>query len=228
MKVVGLDLSGSIRKGSGMCFIEGDTIETVILYSDEEILDKIRLFKAELVAIDAPLSLPKGREGLEDRNGPHLRECDRELLRRKIKFFPLTLGPMRKLTERGINLKRVLEQWGFRVIEVYPGGAQDIWGLPRKGESLEGLRTGLKNVGIKGDFSRMSHDELDAVTAALVGLLYLVGECEEYGDRVEGTIVMPKSGSLEVLRRLFLEGNFSDEEFDNRTLHRTSQEPEKV
>jgi len=208
MKVVGLDLSGSIKKGSGICFIDSKTIETVILYSDEEILDKIRIFKAELVAIDAPLSLPKGRKSLEDRNGPHLRECDRELLRKRIKFFPLTLGPMRKLTERGINLKRVLEQMDFKVIEVYPGGAQDIWGLPRKSKSLEGLRIGLKKVGLKGDFSRMSHDELDAVTAALVGLLYLIGECEEYGDRSEGTIVMPKSGSLEVLRRLFLEGNF--------------------
>lgn len=212
MKVVGLDLSGSIKRGSGVCFINGLNLETFILYSDEEILDKVSLFNARLVAIDAPLSLPRGRRSLEDRGGPHLRECDKELLRRKIRFFPLTLGPMRKLTERGINLKRKLEERGFKVIEVYPGGAQDVWRFPRKSESLEGLRAGLKNVGFKGDFSKMSHDELDAVTAALVGVLYLIGECEEYGDRSEGTIVMPKSGSLEVLRKLFLEGRFFDEE----------------
>ena len=85
-----------------------------------------------LVVIDAPLSLPRGRKTIEDRSGPHLRECDRELLRRKVPFFPLTLGPMRMLTVRGMRIARALSKRGFPVVEGYPGGAQDILGLPRK------------------------------------------------------------------------------------------------
>jgi len=62
-----------------------------------------------IVAIDAPLSLPTGRKSIEQKTGVHLRECDKELLKRGIKFFPVTLGPMRKLTSRGITLRRILE-----------------------------------------------------------------------------------------------------------------------
>ncbi|MEM3384812.1 MAG: DUF429 domain-containing protein [Nitrososphaeria archaeon] len=203
MYVVGLDLSGSIRKGSGICLLHDCNVKTFILFSDEEILEKITTFDARLVAIDAPLSLPKGRKNLDDRSGPHLRECDRELLRRRIRFFPLTLGPMRKLTERGIKLKEVLKEKGYEVIEVYPGGAQDIWGVPRKNKNLEGLRKNLGNIGLNGNFEQMCHDELDAVTAALVGFLYLLGEYDEYGDRSEGTIIMPKKYSLELLKKHF-------------------------
>jgi predicted nuclease with RNAse H fold len=54
------------------------------------------------------------------------------LLRMKIKFFPLTLGPMRKLTERGIRLKKILEKKRLDVVETYPGAAQDILKIPRK------------------------------------------------------------------------------------------------
>ncbi|MEM0054136.1 MAG: DUF429 domain-containing protein [Nitrososphaeria archaeon] len=203
MYVVGLDLSGSSRKGSGICLLHDCNVKTFILFSDEEILEKITTFDARLVAIDAPLSLPKGRKNLDDRSGPHLRECDRELLRRRIRFFPLTLGPMRKLTERGIKLKEVLKEKGYEVIEVYPGGAQDIWGVPRKNKNLEGLRKNLGNMGLNGNFEQMCHDELDAVTAALVGFLYLLGEYDEYGDRSEGTIIMPKKYSLELLKKHF-------------------------
>ena len=38
----------------------------------------------DVVSIDAPLFLPKGRKSLEQRGPPHLRACDRELLRMKI------------------------------------------------------------------------------------------------------------------------------------------------
>lgn len=203
MLVIGLDLSGSSKRKSGVCLMYNQNVETFILYSDEEILKKITEFNARLIAIDAPLSLPKDRKRLEDRSGPHLRECDRELLRRKIRFFPLTLGPMRKLTERGIRLKDALKERGFEVIEVYPGGAQDIWKFPRKNKNLGELRKNLKSVGLKGNFEKMGHDELDAVTAALVGTLYLLGEYDEYGDRSEGTIIMPKNSSLEILKNHF-------------------------
>jgi hypothetical protein len=147
--------------------------------------------KPKIIAIDAPLSLPAGRESVEQRTNVHLRECDRELLRRGIKFFPITLGPMRKLTARGISLRRTLENKHFRVIEVYPGGAQDILEIPRKQRGLERLRAGLEKLGIKGLNCRMSDHELDAVTCALVGKLFLENKTIAYGT-AEQTIIMPK------------------------------------
>jgi predicted nuclease with RNAse H fold len=166
-------------------------IETALVYTDKEILQKIEKSKPEIVAIDAPLSLPAGRESIEQRTSVHLRECDKELLRRGIKFFPITLGPMRKLTTRGINLRRTLEDKQFRVIEVYPGGAQDVLGIPRKQQGLEGLKAGLEKLGVSGLNSRMSDHELDAVTCALVGRLFLEGKAVIYGTP-EQAIIMPK------------------------------------
>jgi predicted nuclease with RNAse H fold len=190
MPVVGLDLAGVEKRPTGFCVLKGMKAETSLVYSDQEMLKRIEESKPEVIAIDAPLSLPVGRTSIEQRTSVHLRECDKELLRRGIKFFPITLGPMRKLTARGINLRKALENRRFRVIEVYPGGAQDVLGIPRKQQGLEGLRAGLKKLGVKGLNCRMSDHELDAVTCALVGKLWLEGRSVTYGTS-EQAIVMP-------------------------------------
>ncbi len=57
---------------------------------------------------------------------------------------------MRKLTQRGINLKHTLEAEGLVAVEAYPGGAQDVLGIPRKQRGLDKLKAGLENLGIKG------------------------------------------------------------------------------
>jgi hypothetical protein len=169
--------------------------ETSPVYSDKEVLKRIEESRPEIVAIDAPLSLPAGRESIEQRTTVHLRECDKELLRKGIKFFPVTLGPMRKLTSRGILLRKTLENEGFRVIEVYPGGAQDVLGIPRKQRGLDRLRAGLKKAGVRGLSSQMSDHELDAVTCALVGKLHLEGKSVTYGT-FNQAIIMPAGEKL--------------------------------
>jgi hypothetical protein len=191
MLIVGLDLAGVENRPSGLCLLRNMRAETSLVYSDYEVLEKIEESEPEIIAIDAPLSLPAGRESIEQRTNVHLRECDKELLRRGIKFFPVTLGPMRKLTSRGIDLKRILENKRFRVIEVYPGGAQDILGIPRKQQGLDRLMSGLKRVGVRGLNNRMSDHELDAVTCALVGKLYLEGKSVTYGTS-DQAIIMPE------------------------------------
>jgi len=191
MSIVGLDLAGVESRPTGFCILKGLMAETFLLYTNQEIVRKVEGSKPKVVAIDAPLSLPAGRKSIEQRTKVHLRECDKELLKRGIKFFPVTLGPMRKLTSRGITLRRILENKHFKVIEVYPGGAQDILGIPRKQQGLRSLREGLEKLGIKGLKDGMSNHELDAVTCALVGKLFLAGETITYGTR-EQAIVMPK------------------------------------
>ncbi len=155
-------------------------------------MKKIDESKPQVIAIDAPLSLPPGRKTIEDRSGVHLRESDRELLKKRIKFFPITLGVMRKLTERGVYLRRVLESKNFRAIEVYPGGAQDVLEIPRKQKGLDKLKAGLEKLGIEALKDGLSDHELDAVTCAFVGKLFLEGKSTIYGEQEQG-IVMPKA-----------------------------------
>jgi len=191
MSVVGLDLAGVETRPTGFCVLRILRAETSLVYTDEEIIDRTEKAEPRMVAIDAPLSLPKGRRSIEERTTNHLRECDKELLKRGIKFFPITLGPMRKLTSRGIGLREILERKHLHVIEVYPGGAQDVLGIPRKQSGIRSLKEGLEKFKIKGLTDKMSHHELDAITCALVGKLFLEGKAITYGTP-EQAIIMPK------------------------------------
>lgn len=174
--VVGIDLAGSPRRPTGLCLLHGLIGKTLVTFGDDDILNLISHARPDLVPIDAPLSLPKGRRTIHDRSGEHLRECDRELLRRRIPFFPVTLGPMRMLTERGLILKRKLRAMGYRPVECYPGAAQDVWEIPRQHQDLLGLLTGLRKLGLRGLRKTATCDELDAATAALVGRHFLLGQ----------------------------------------------------
>jgi len=192
--VVGIDLAGSPKRNTGICALRGMTITRYATVNiDKEILDFVEAVRPALVSIDAPLNLPPGRKTIEDRNGEHFRPCDRELLKRGIRFFPITLGPMRSLTVRGISLKKKLVRRGYKVIEMYPGAAQDVWKIARKQDGLPKLRRGLEKLGLKGLEKTMNGDELDAVTGALVAKLFLEGKAEVLGNFRQGAIVIPTS-----------------------------------
>jgi len=193
MKAVGIDLAGVESRPTGFCIMDDSLRSSAcLLYTDNEILDKTLECASDVVAIDAPLALPRGRESLTKKSDIHLRECDRELLRMGIKFFPLTLGPMRMLTERGMRLRAELEKKGLTVIETYPGAAQDIPGIPRKGKGLEKLAKGLNLAGVRGLDTGLTGDELDAVTCAFVGILYLRGKSRAIGDPAEMLMILPE------------------------------------
>ena len=186
--VVGVDLAGSPRRPTGLCLLRGLRAETHIAFSDNDILHVVRQARPDLVPIDAPLSLPKGRRTIHDRSGEHFRNCERELLRRGIRFFPITLGPMRMLTERGLALKKKLRAMGYHAVECYPGAAQDVWGIPRQHRDRQGLLAGLRKLGLRGLRKTATSDELDAATAALVGRWFLLDRAEMLGDK-DGIII---------------------------------------
>lgn len=98
---------------------------------------------------------------------------------------------MRKLTARGMRLRSVFEDKVLKVIEAYPGGAQDVLGIPRKRKGIDKLLAGLQALGIEGLNRAMSDHELDAATCAYVGKLFLERKADVYGDPNEG-IVLPK------------------------------------
>ncbi len=192
--VVGLDLAGSEKRNTGFCVMDSRmSCTAAVLHSDEEVLSATLREHPRVVSIDAPLFLPKGRKSIEDRGPPHFRECDKELLRMHIRFFPISLGPMRMLTARGIRLRQRFESEGLEVIESFPGAIQDLLGMPRKQEGLENLGRALTRYGVKLDrrAGTLNGDELDAVTSALVGLLYVRGEYRAIGDPEEGLMILP-------------------------------------
>lgn len=194
--VLGIDLAGSPKRPTGICRMEGLAASTRVVFSDEEIRSSVSP-DVRLVAVDAPLSLPRDRCCLRSEcdcaGTAHFRRCDLELREMGIRFFPLTLGPMRMLTERGIRLKRRLEEAGYEVVETFPGGAQDILGMPRQKDPV-GLRRALNRFGVTGDIAKrtISPHELDAVTCALAARCCLTGRFLAVGDPDEGQIILPR------------------------------------
>lgn len=157
-KIIGIDLTGSEKKKTGFAVLDGCFAITERIAKDEEILSKIAAVKPALVSMDCPLSLPLGRISVYDHDPGRLlyginRKCELLLLKRGIRCYPPLIRSMQKLTERGIMLAEKIRQMGYPVIESFPGGAQDILGLPRKQKSLALLIEGLQNLGIKGNFA---------------------------------------------------------------------------
>jgi uncharacterized protein YprB with RNaseH-like and TPR domain/predicted nuclease with RNAse H fold len=197
--VVGLDLTGSEKKATGYAVLDGTRAFMDLVETDEELMQRIREVKPSIVSIDSPLSLPKGRDCTRDdcqcRSLGIMRECERELKRRGVNVYPCLIQSMQKLTARGIKLKQMLEAEGIAVIESYPGAAQDVMQLPRKRVDLQALQESLLGLGITAEspHEKLNHDEIDALTSALVGYFYLSGQYEGVGDAVnENLLIIPK------------------------------------
>ena len=105
--------------------------------------------------------------------------------------FPNTLGPMKKLAVQGVALKTGLQASGFKVIEVYPGSAQDILRIPRKQLGPKLLKEGLESFGPTGLVENLGDHELDAATCEYVEELYLEGKAGLYGTE-DHAIIMPR------------------------------------
>jgi len=195
-KIVGLDLAGVDDRPTGFATLVGPRVETKVLFHDEQILGEIFNYMAgvvegnRLISIDAPLSKPfRGKS----------RICEKALRRLGIRVFPCMFAGMAKLTERGIRLATKLRSHYFEVIESYPGSAQDILGIPRKGKDKKPLQDALIKYGIKGDVTKpnITDHELDAITSAIVGKLYLQGKTVALGTYKEGFMIVPKFPTID-------------------------------
>jgi len=194
---IGIDLSASENRPTGFCVLHDQFAEVDTLKTDDEIISRTINKKPEVISIDSPLSLPKGRCCVEDsckcRKFGINREAEKLLRKRGINTYPCLIKSMQKLTVRGIKLSAFFRDRDYSVIESYPGAAQDILGFPRKRENLIKLEKNLGDLGIEinSNKNKLTHDELDALTAALVGYFYLVGMYEALGNSDEGYLIIP-------------------------------------
>lgn len=200
--VVGIDLTGSEGKPSGVCTLRGSRAETEMIATDDDLVAAVVRANPALVSIDSPLSLPRGRRVVTDDDPGRqaygiLRQSERTLKRRGINVYPCLLPSMQKLTARGIALAERLRRLGYPVIESYPGAAQDIICIPRKGAGEHFLKLGLAEFGIRGAYeaTAVKHDELDAITSALVGTFFLAGKFEALTGPDEGDLIIPDLNS---------------------------------
>jgi uncharacterized protein YprB with RNaseH-like and TPR domain/predicted nuclease with RNAse H fold len=191
-RIVGIDLTGSEKRATGWALMDGSCATTKSIHTDDELIRETLAARPDLVSIDSPLSLP---EGFGAPSVPIYRKCELALKRMGISVFWCLLPSMEMLTRRGIKLANELRQAGCKVIESYPGAAQDVLGLPRKKASLEELKRGLFRAGITGDFvtADVTHDEVDAITSALVGLFYLADDYIALGTAAEDYLIVPRS-----------------------------------
>ncbi|HXE92017.1 MAG TPA: ribonuclease H-like domain-containing protein [Terriglobales bacterium] len=198
-RIVGIDLTGSAKRATGWALMVGAAVSTRPLHTDDELVKATVESKPDLVSIDSPLSFPEGvvdPDKLGD--SPIYRKCELALKRMGISVFWCLLPTMKGLTTRGMRLAQRLREAGLTVIESYPGAAQDLLGIPRKGASLEELKWGLHRAGIEGSFltEKISHDEVDAITSALVGLFYLADDFIALGTPAEDYLIVPRSPKI--------------------------------
>jgi len=136
-----------------------------------------------IVAIDAPFSLPK--KGI-------LRIADREMIRRGYRVFPPCLPTMKLLTLRAIKLNKLMVKKGYKTIEVHPTSTRKALNMSLK--DWRKIQTTLETIGLEGDLKlrTLKSHEIGAATAALTAYLHMKNQAEAIGDREGGYIIIPK------------------------------------
>lgn len=201
-KIIGIDLTGSEDKESGWAYMVANHVKCRRIKSDNELIESIKQYNPDIVSIDSPLAYPKGRcctrKDCECSKYGIMRTSERMLRHFGITVYPCLIDSMINLTTRGMRLAKILRNMGYTVIESYPGVAQDVLMIPRKGKTVEQfyhLKQGLVSFGIVGDLidtSNISHDEVDAITSALVGYFYLNEQYVGLGNDEEDFLIVPR------------------------------------
>lgn len=181
--VIGIDLAASSKNPTGWAILKGKALQTALIYTDKEILESTVRNQPALIAIDAPLNLPK--------QGDFFRNADREMIRRGYKVFSPNFPAMQKLTLRAIKLNRIIGEKKYKVIEVHPTSTRKALEMPSK--DWKAIQEILKTLGLKGalETCTLTSHEIDAVTAALTAVLHLEKQTEQLGDHEEGYIIVP-------------------------------------
>ncbi|MEM3616748.1 MAG: DUF429 domain-containing protein [Candidatus Bathyarchaeia archaeon] len=180
--IIGIDLAGKEENPTGLAIWQNKSVETYLIYTDKDILEIVTRTNPKIVAIDAPLKLPKS--GI-------FRKADKELIKKGYRVFPPGLPAMKTLTLRAIKLNRLIMEMGIQTIEVHPTSTRKALGMPTK--DWETIQSILKRIGLAGSLyqRKLAPHEIDAVTAALAGYLCMEGLTESIGDCEEGYIMVP-------------------------------------
>jgi len=204
---LGIDLTCKEARPSACLGLDGELhlIYSAFLYHDSDILKVVGGYGFKLVAIDAPLGLPKGLCCLEEscpcqpEAEAKGRSCERELARQGIPcYFTTKKSIIKGMVYRGIKLKAELEAMGYEVIEVYPYASKvRLFGknIPAKatpaGLAFLKQHISLLLPSLVPYLDEFNHDLCDAVIAAYTAFTHYHSKTELYGDTKEGAICLP-------------------------------------
>jgi len=190
-KIIGIDLAATPKNPTGWALWKKKVVSTRHIYRDDEILTFIKNYAPTLVAIDAPLSLPKAKS---------TRKADKDMHRMGYPVLPPLFPAMKKLAQRAITMTQQIQKLGFPVIEIHPSSTRKALQMPAKDWAT--IQAILVQMGLKGDLRKraLTPHELDAATAALTAHLHLKGKTQLVGDTKEGYIVVPQKSSWMRLR----------------------------
>ena len=206
---VGIDLAGLPGRETGIAILRDGLLEYLAAAGDDaEILAIVeRAGPTATIAINAPLTLPRGRCCLDDdcpcRHDPgtRSRELERELLRLRVPILAMAL--IKVLARRGYILAAALREREVTPLEVYPFATLRLLGLPTAGKRTQLGRRRIHNAlqplvpGL--DHPEASEHQLDAVVCALTAQLWRQGKTRTVGVADEGLMVIPAiaaTGSL--------------------------------
>lgn len=181
--IIGIDLAAKSENPTGWALLKDSIVKTTLMYNDDEILKEVTKASPDIVAIDAPLTLPK--KGL-------FRKADVELIKTGYRVFPPGLPSMHLLTLRAMKINRLITEMGIKTIEVHPTSTRKALGMPLK--NPREVQTIFEELGLNGSLKEriLTVHEIDAITAALTAYLHLAGLTETFGDEEEGYIVIPR------------------------------------
>jgi len=146
--------------------------------------EELEFEEVKVAGIDAPLSFPaKG----------NLRECERLLLKMGIRLFPSGAPFFRSIALKGMEIAERLRGYGIKVYEVYPYATRVILNIApkEKKQTKRGLEAIRAELSRWVEIPELSHDEVDAVVAALTVKLYSEGMGVKL-EGIDGSIVVPK------------------------------------
>ncbi len=156
--------------------------------ADAMVLKLAETLKPDLIAIDAPLSLPGVYTDLSGCEDYFYRECDRLTKA----MSPMFLGG---LTARAMKLAATLRSWNIEVIEAYPVKAGNDLGLKTFGyrgkqPDLPGLFHQLYSAtGIDlRNHNQLSGHHIDAALALHIARQYMAKKANRLGNAEEGFI----------------------------------------
>jgi predicted nuclease with RNAse H fold len=196
----GVDLTSAEAKPSACLELDSRSqlVHFGFLTKNRDMTALLGLYSPQVIAIDAPLSLPLGLCCLDEGCPCHPksfrrnRQCDRELRRQGIPRYPTIKKTFIKdLIYRGIELKtsisREVKQAG-KVIEVYPLASKvRLFGttIPRKTtrQGMGFLREKLGDIlpALRPYLDMFDHDLADIAVAAYTALLYHQNGAEALG-----------------------------------------------
>ncbi len=206
----GIDLTSTEAKLSACVGLDSklQLVYLGFLSGNSDIIALLNLYAPQVIAVDAPLSLPLGLCCLEEsclcepKFPRKNRQCDQELRQQGIPCYPTTKKTfIKSLIYRGIELKasicREIKQAG-QVIEVYPFASKVRLldkTIPRKTttQGMNFLRDKLEDIlsGLKPYYDIFDHDLYDAAIAAYTAWLYYQNRADALGNSEEGLIFIP-------------------------------------